>query len=57
MSRIGRVRDAVETEQVGDVALLETDPAQFHPADLGLGRADRIAGVLAAQPLGLTQGT
>ncbi|GAA0949164.1 hypothetical protein GCM10009554_47480 [Kribbella koreensis] len=39
------VVDAVQREQVADVAFLETDPAQLHPADLGLRRADLPAGI------------
>ncbi len=29
------VGDAVEREEIGDVAFLESDAAQFEPADLG----------------------
>jgi hypothetical protein len=45
----------VQAEQVLDVALLETDPAEFHPADLRFGGADLPAGVLPADPLRLAQ--
>src|SRR6202035_3381028 len=34
---------AVQGEQVGHVALLEADPAVFHPADLGVRPADAVA--------------
>jgi hypothetical protein len=47
--------DAVEGEQVGDVALLEADAAQLHPADLRLRGADLPAGGLAGDPLALSE--
>ena len=43
------------TEQVDDVALLEADPAQLQPADLGAGRADPVPGIVTGDPPGLTQ--
>ena len=46
---------AVQLEQVGDVTLLEADPAQFHPADLGTGRADGVSGLFAGDPSHLAQ--
>ena len=49
------VGDAVQGEQVGDVTFLEADPAELHPADLGLGGADLPTGSLAADPLRLSQ--
>ena len=48
---LARVLDAVQLEQVGDVAFLEADPAELHPADLGLGGADRVAGLSRVTPL------
>ena len=52
----GRVADELGVrEQVGDVALLEADPAELHPADLRFGGADRIARRLARDPPRLTQ--
>src|SRR6266511_1826963 len=47
--------DAVQGEQVGDVAFLEADSPQFHPADLGFGSPDQVPGVLAADALGLAK--
>src|SRR5690606_16875540 len=52
---LGFVGDAVEREQVCDVALLEPDLAQLHPADLGLGRPDLPAGGLPGDALRLAQ--
>src|SRR5262249_32630568 len=51
------VLDPVQSEQIGDVALLEPDPAQLHPADLGLRSANRVPGLLPAQALGQPQST
>ena len=47
----------VDDRQVGDVTPPEADPARLHSADLGLGRADRLAVLLPAQPLARAQGT
>ena len=44
---------AVEREQVGDVALLETHAPELEPADLGRRRPDGVAGLLAAHARGL----
>jgi hypothetical protein len=41
------VDDSVEREQVGHVALLESDPAELHTADLGFGAPDEVARLLA----------
>ncbi len=49
------VGDAVQAEQVRDVALLEADPAVLHPADLGPGGPDLVAGLVGRQPGGLAQ--
>ena len=49
------VRDAVPDEQVGDVALLESDLAEFHATDLRLGAADQVPGLLAADTPGLPE--
>src|SRR3712207_369997 len=49
------VVDPVEGQQVGDVTLLEADPAEFHAAGFGPRRADLPAGVVAAQALALPQ--
>ena len=49
------VGDAVQGEQVGHVAFLETDPSQLHPADLGVGAPDQVAGVVAGDALGLAK--
>ncbi len=46
----GVVGDAVEREQVLHVAGLETDPAQLHPADFGLGGPDRVPGASRVTP-------
>src|SRR5580700_7512555 len=52
---LGVVVDPVQGEQIDDVALLEPDPPQLHPADLGLRGPDAVARVLAGDALGLTQ--
>jgi hypothetical protein len=52
---LNRVVDAVQREQIGDVAFLKADPAQLHPADLGLGRPDRPAGLVAGHARGQPQ--
>jgi len=56
--RVGRARqlherialplvvDAVHGEQVHDIAFLETDAPELHPADLGLRGADPVARLL-----------
>jgi hypothetical protein len=46
---------AVQREQVDDVAFLEADPAQLHPADLRLRGADRITGLGPGQAPFLAQ--
>ena len=46
---------AVEVKQVLYVALLEADPPQFHPADLGSRSPDRVSGVVPGNSLGLAQ--
>jgi len=56
LTRLG-VRDAVEGEQVGDVAFLELDPAELQPADLGVRCPDGLASRLSADPVGLAQPT
>jgi hypothetical protein len=52
---LGLVVDAVEREQVGDVAFLEADAAEFHPADFGLRRANGPAGLVTGDALRLPQ--
>jgi hypothetical protein len=49
------VGDAVEGEEIGDVAFLEPDPPELHPADLGVGTPDQVAGVVAGDALGLAE--
>src|SRR6202000_1489068 len=44
-----------QVEQVDDVPLLEADPAQFQPADLGPGRADPVPSVVTGNTPGLAQ--
>jgi hypothetical protein len=46
-------RDTVESQQVGDVTLLEGDPPEFQPADLRLRGPDDVARLLSGKPLGL----
>src|SRR6185437_7519293 len=50
-----QIVDAVELEQVSDVAFLERDPAEFHPADLGSRGANVVAGVVARDARALAQ--
>jgi hypothetical protein len=50
-----RVGDAVEREQVRDVTLLEPDPPELEPADLGVEGADRVARGLPADATRLAQ--
>jgi hypothetical protein len=52
---LGGVLDAVQLEQIGDIALLDRDPAELHPADLRLGAPDRPAGLIAGDAFGLAQ--
>jgi len=42
--------DAVEAEEIDEVAFLEPVPAQFHPADLRPRRPDQVRGFLPADP-------
>src|SRR5260370_40468409 len=49
------VVDAVHGEEVDDIAFLETDPPEFHPADLRFRGADAVAGFLPGNSLGLAQ--
>lgn len=50
-----RVGDAVQGQQVGDVALLEADAAELHAADLRMGAADLVARLLGGDAAGLAQ--
>ena len=47
---LGGVVHAVELEQVGDVAFLEGNAAELHPADLRAGGPDVVAGVVPRHP-------
>jgi hypothetical protein len=47
------VDDAVKREQIGYIAFLEANSAEFEPTDLGVGRPDRPAGHFPADPAGL----
>jgi hypothetical protein len=49
------VGDAVEGKEVAHIALLEADPAVFHPADLGMRAADSLSGLLGGYSARLTQ--
>src|SRR5207237_5090621 len=55
LDALPRVRDAVEGKEIDDVALLEADPAQLHPADLRFRTADRVARLLPGDATGLPQ--
>src|SRR5262249_59346440 len=46
---------AIQSEQVGDIAVLESHPARLQPADLRMGCADRFSRVFHGDALGLTQ--
>jgi hypothetical protein len=50
-----RVGDAVEGEQVGHIAFLGWDPAEFETADLATGGADRVSGGFTGDSAGLAQ--
>lgn len=43
------ILDAVELQQIGDVAVLESNPPQLQAANLGLGRADAVPRSLPGQ--------
>jgi hypothetical protein len=47
------VADAVQREEVDDIAFLESNPAQLEPAHLRLGGTDRVAGRAARDAGGL----
>ena len=49
------VANPVQGQQVGDVPLLERDPAVFHAADLGMRAADDERGALSRDASILTQ--
>src|SRR5690606_26238283 len=46
---------SIQLEQVRDVAFLEADPPQLHPADLRLGGPDRPARRLAGDSAGFSK--
>src|SRR5271166_121324 len=49
------VGDAIEGEQVGDVAVLEAHPSGLETAYLRVRRADDLSGLLERDPLRLAQ--
>ena len=49
------VGDTVEGKEVAHIALLEADPAMFHPADLGVRAADGFRGLLSGNSPRLAQ--
>src|SRR5690625_3347993 len=49
------VGDAVQLQQVLDIADLEADPSQFHPADLRFRTPDVVARLAAGHPARLTR--
>jgi hypothetical protein len=51
------VSNAVKSEQIGHVASLEADPPEFHTADLGVGRADRVTGCSGSDSTRFTKPT